>query len=767
MVHCWVIADRESCGTNELCRQWIDAQYNCLKESIPSVSIEQRIIPQLSLTPTRFMGDVRESFHEIAEILGAAIGDVNPSDRFVAILDARLWNDLSEMPSLQSVQGLLILAFPDVLWVPVFKGEDQISREHVKLAVELALGGFNPIFDGMGVRSKLIRTHKTNSAYPYNRDDVAVSIDEEKHFAELAAYTAFRFGYRVYPVSTARLAEQVLSVSDKTKLPSFARATVSSDSSLIVFEDGYIEFPDLTQRQNKAHLLGDGRDNVWPLLKSANLRVLATAAGSEEKIARKHDKGAPDSSRKAQISITADSWFRGADVKDLRQTKMKPIQSAVEKARRQAFNLFAGGLADVWVWNIVKCAFIVWALVWLLIYMPIMFIPSLFLIFGAFGLCRNIIVKGMLFLFGHHSRVQTFFKIRSQWRFCPKLYTNHFPQHQIQSSKTRYWCLVGKPLGGIFGLRNQCGLPNGCHFDGQLNAQMISHIFHNALKGMMPTITGTEVPDSNHSAYGMTLDVATDLIDRARTIKDRGKSIEDAIHAAVLSTCAYELLGHKTPALSIEALGLRHYCEVLAECEFPGVRARLDMEDRWVDLHNSLWQICRSSNGAVREEMFESGMSAICGTLSELLRSRGRNEEAAFLSRQSRYMHRLLLSPVPRNLLAFPEWAVRGKLNFCLSFALFVGVFVWYYHAIIDPKAEYSFVLSKMYELLFSTQPDMGIEKLLSSTWNGTVPKIWGQGFDPKEAVQLVTTVVQAMRQLALIHIGFLAALFYDFMHRK
>lgn len=35
------------------------------------------------------------------------------------------------------------------------------------------------------------------------------------------------------------------------------------------------------------------------------------------------------------------------------------------------------------------------------------------------------------------------------------------------------------------------------------------------------------------------------------------------------------------------------------------------------------------------------------------------------------------------------------------------------------------------------------------------------------DKIASATVVVQAMRQLALIHIGFLAALFYDFMHRK
>ena len=202
------------------------------------------------------------------------------------------------------------------------------------------------------------------------------------------------------------------------------------------------------------------------------------------------------------------------------------------------------------------------------------------------------------------------------------------------------------------------------------------------------------------------------------------------------------------------------------------------MGDRLIDIHNSMSQICRASNGDIREEMFESGMAAICDGLSELLRSRGRNEEAAFLSRQSRHMHRLLLNPFLRNLLAFPEWAVRSKLNFFVSLSVFLGVFAIYYIFRIDPSADITDVLARMYELLFSTQPNMDLKDIVKPVDPKKIGPIFGfferLGLVKLEPIQKLedtiasaTVVVQAMRQLALIHIGFLAALFYDFMHRK
>ena len=794
-LHVWIFADANSDGGLEKkSHEWIKKQRDCFK-TVPCKQFEARVIPQLASGADR-LGSVRDVYHGIARVLGAAIEDAPSTDRFVGVLDSRLYSNMGKgkdgMSSLQTVQGLLILAFPDVLWVPVFRGGDEAAKNDIKTALDLVAGGFNPIFDGTGIRGMLMRNHEPNSEYLYNRDDVAVTIDEECHFAELTAYTAFRFGYRAYPVSTGRLAGQVLNVDKKESLPSIANATVPKDATLIVVEDGFVEFPDLTQKENEKHLLGIGRDKQWRLLNDANLRILATASGPDELVAfnGRTENGVSGANERIKPNLTAKAWFDGEKKKDLNCVKGSVLHHWCEKLNRRVFNLFAGLMSCVFVVDFFKFVVIIGSLVGILFCCPIFLIPALFFLFVVFGWCRYVLSLTPV----RHSRIWTFFKIRSQWRLYPKLYVNHVPREEIRPNETnfeqsaaessvidnvpQYWCLVRKPLGGIFGLRNQCGLPNGRGFEGQLDKDSVQKCYQNALKGLAPTRTGNSPESSNHSAYGMTSDLAVDLIGRARSLKNRGLGIEDAIHAAVLATCAYELLGHKTPALSIEALGLRHYCEVMAECEFPGVRARMDMEDRLIDIHNSMSQICRASNGDIREEMFESGMAAICDSLSELLRSRGRNEEAAFLSRQSRHMHRLLLSPFLRNLLAFPEWAVRGKLNFFTSLSIFLVVFALYYMFKIDSGADISDVLAKMYELLFSTQPNMDLTEIMikaNPTKDGPILKFLEMlGVIKLKSTQFLedeiasaTVVVQAMRQLALIHIGFLAALFYDFMHRK
>ena len=116
MLHFWAIADLEG-RTPKECLQWIDEQETCLKdckrESFPSLSFDRhcyRIPPSTG-------SNIRDAYHEIADILSEAIEKAKPSDRFVAVLDARRKRSFDNINSLKSVQGLLILAFPEILWV--------------------------------------------------------------------------------------------------------------------------------------------------------------------------------------------------------------------------------------------------------------------------------------------------------------------------------------------------------------------------------------------------------------------------------------------------------------------------------------------------------------------------------------------------------------------------------------------------------------------------------------------------------------------------
>lgn len=786
MIHFFVVADSDHEGA----LNWASTVEHRLKGAISHSLVEFRnltdiehqyhlfVLPKKNLG-TRRQADIVNAFDNIAEALRKIIDGANlSSDRFIGVLDVRVGSSahIKNIQSLQSVQGLLILAFPEVLWIPEFAGQDVFAPSvsegglTVSDAIALVRGGFTPLFDGTGLRSTLIQERGTTAAESrYIRKDVALAIDEEQHFAFINAYTAYRFGYRACPIGRNSVARSILS-GGRARLPSIAGCAPKNDFTLVVFEDGFIEFPDVEHKGNSEHDLGERRDGRWPLLTESNLRVLTTMSGPDEKIASIGDNS---------VNIRT-SFSRGrVRFRDLHVSGMSRMSVSLARTERCLFNLCAGWMRGVWLWNICSSILIVGMLSAVLFKFPVFFVPAVFLVFVVVGVMRRIAGYFVSTLGVGAKWLQAFVKIRSQWRFFPKLFVNHCPQNQIHQKGTHYWCLVQKPIDGIFGLRNQCGLPNGRGYGGLLSSKEVRSVYSNTLYSRVSTETGRELQEPSHAAPGMVLEVATHLIKRAREMKGMSLDVEGAIHAAVLATSAYELLNHKTPALSIEALSLRHYFEVWAECEFPGVRAKLDMEDRYIDIHNSMWQICRSSSGIVRESHFESGMASICDELVELLRSHEKFEEAAFFSRKSRHMHRLLLSPFMRNLLAFPEWAVRSKINFFTSLTIFLGVFAIYYKFNIDQGADITGVLSKMYELLFSTQPNMDLTEIMTGTNASSV----NATLKLSEASQLVvkieptsniqekiasaTVVVQAMRQLALIHIGFLAALFYDFMHRK
>lgn len=746
MLKCFVVADETMPDHVQWSKMWYGRLRDNLKTTNAEWDISEFSIRRCALDDPDHQADVALAFQSLCEGLERAVLGDNSSDRYIGIVDARKYEDIDAIQSLTSVQGLLILSFPEVLWLPSVGRGDSLETESdswlsLPRAINLSLGGYTPLFDGTGLRSHLIERRETSSL-KYSRKDVCLAIDEEKDFSLFNSYVAFRFGYRAYPIMTWRVANEILN-KDRTCLPVVSGCEIDDDATVVAFEDAFVEFIDGTREVNKAHAIGDKRDRAWPLLSGADYRILTTAAEPSEKIV---ETESADHVRIKTYFSTAK-----AAVSDVSSGLLGWSCKLKERYKRMIFNLLAGGWMGVWLWNLVVASVVGFALIGCLFSCPILFIPAIFIVFILLGVAQSGLSSLLAKIVGRDSVLSRWLDIRSQWRYFPRMYEFHCPQIQIHKHLRPYWCMVKKPVSGVFGLRNECGLPNGRSFAGFMTARGVRAVYRHAVEGAVPTETGYVLPNSNHASPGMALAVATSLIRRAERMKGSVTDVEGAIHAAVLATCAYELLGHKTPAVSIEALALRHYFEVEAECEFPGIRAKFDMKDRYTDFHNSMWQICRTSQGRVRESLFASGMAEICDTLASLLHEHGKHEEAAFFSRRSRHMHRLMLPNVMRSLLAFPEWCVRSKINFATSLVFTVLLFVLYAHMVIDPSWDGADLFKNAYLMLFSTQPDMTLERLK----------------DNPALLTTATVVVQVMRQLMLIHVGFLAALFYDFMHRK
>ena len=302
-----------------------------------------------------------------------------------------------------------------------------------------------------------------------------------------------------------------------------------------------------------------------------------------------------------------------------------------------------------------------------------------------------------------------------------------------------------KPLAGIFGLRNACCLPNGRGFEGIYDTARVREECRLAKQGDF--VNRNDNDSISHSAPGMAMEIAVRLLRRVEWLVAEDKIIdaEGAIHGAVLATVAGELLDSKTPAVSIEALTWKQYFEIRSECEFVGVQAHPDMEDRYIDIHNAMRRICQSPDGLVREDVYNSGMAELMDKLSSLFSENGKREEALFFAKKARMFHRRLMSPMARNLLAYPEWLLRSAWHVVIGLTVLFVVFCvfWVFRVPHDSSTTVCQAISQTYEMLFCDEPD----------FNAT-------------ALANYSVVLRTMRLIAMLHLAFLGLCFWDAMRK-
>lgn len=668
------------------------------------------------------------------------------NDRFIGILDEETKDGIEAVDSLSSVFGMLVLAFPEIQWVPIFKGADFWSEPtndvtmSLDRAVKLCRGGHTPLFDGDGLRSILLEKahgnqHLQVDKMQYYRNDIAYAIDEENHFSYLNAYTAYRFGYRAFSITTGECMEELLGVG---KFPLSAgnvedlKKTGGRGRTTVVFEDVCLEFPDWNEGKIKKMFFGEGRDKAFPKLKEADLRVLITAAQKEEKVARRGGK-----------IITIEQYFSGGEKKRFKRIDEGGVARRkrhwCNTLMRKLRNLFGQWWIGYWLPNLMIVVLVVAGLIATFLNHTNYFWPAVIGVFLIFGWWRNTINDVIKNRTGHVAWFRKFFLKRQQWYFLPKCYHHYYFRKEIYKHEKTYWEIAHKPIAGIFGLRNKCELPNGSGFMGIYSHEDIKKLYDNAKRTAIFTLDGKEKDGSGHAAPGVVLELATRLLRRAERMKENIINVEGAIHGAVLANTAYELLNYKTSALCIEALYWKHYYEVLAECEFVGVLAKLDMEDRYIDIHNSMGRICCTESGIIRGEVFTSGMVEIVDNLAKLLKEKNKLEEALFFTAKSRMLHRRLLKPFLRNLLLYPEWVLRSGVNLGVSLGGFFLIFLLFFLKNSDDVFSISMIMynvKKTYMIV--------------------------TGHD-----QAAEFIVALARQIGLLHLTFIGAYFVGFLQRK
>ncbi len=142
---------------------------------------------------------------------------------------------------------------------------------------------------------------------------------------------------------------------------------------------------------------------------------------------------------------------------------------------------------------------------------------------------------------------------------------------------------VRKPLSGMFDLWQKSGLDRALEWSYFAPDGKELRVRGRGDKFLWPPPLETlgEEEATGHGSPGTLLMVAEHLIHRANRLMDAGvNSVVEAVRGAVLATDALELLGDRTPTTAIEALGLKHRFEMLAECQFSGVEYHLRIKDR-------------------------------------------------------------------------------------------------------------------------------------------------------------------------------------------
>jgi hypothetical protein len=207
--------------------------------------------------------------------------------------------------------------------------------------------------------------------------------------------------------------------------------------------------------------------------------------------------------------------------------------------------------------------------------------------------------------------------------------------------------------------------------------------------------------DEGHSSPGRLLQIAEHLLDRANAnIKDVN-TVTEALRGAVLATQSLELLGGKTPTVSVEALLLKHAFEVIAECQFPGVEYHLNLKERLADIRANLTALSAWLHTKRRQDFLLNAEALILTKLAVILEEYGEYEEAEMCHRQLRLLHRHISHQY--DLRARPyfaylklpfrmyiEFVLRSSLHFTGAIIILVFIF-WGAHFVasqgVKPKA--------------------------------------------------------------------------------
>lgn len=168
---------------------------------------------------------------------------------------------------------------------------------------------------------------------------------------------------------------------------------------------------------------------------------------------------------------------------------------------------------------------------------------------------------------------------------------------------------------------------------------------------------------SGHGAPGKLLVIAEALIRRATGMLPGANSVSQAIQGGVLATDALELISGRTPTAGIQALTLKHEFEVLAECQFSGVKYHIAVKPRFAEIQAEVKAISRWFHTKQRKDASLNARMHILGRLVKILRNHGQfDEEQLVLNHVRHLQNSLWMRQAPGGFLAWPFLRYTEKL---------------------------------------------------------------------------------------------------------
>ncbi len=251
-----------------------------------SVTSEQVRIVSVGAKPEghHILSEFHRLYQEIAKYIKSDFAEGTWPLLVVTDFQGYAQFDVEDLNPLQdngwrSVLGMLILSFPEVQWAfagcrtgnelpsnlkPWFLGQ---HADFSLLLEDLEGGQSCPLFDPCGIRNAVRKISEGTDPHviPVRYEAQAAAIDDEREYALLHSYVAYRFGFCSHVVTSSQMMSQLFSGGAKYPIR-------------LVFEDLFLNFSDL-------HILGlsdlASRDRQYPELAAIPMRVIVTT-GSEQ-----------------------------------------------------------------------------------------------------------------------------------------------------------------------------------------------------------------------------------------------------------------------------------------------------------------------------------------------------------------------------------------------------------------------------------------------------------------------------------------------------